>query len=90
MGDVGDYWNEHREYRRQQRIKNAPKIAKQVDGCVTELIKRGYQVIRFSEHHYRVDQRFDYWPTTGRWRAMDGSKRGSMLRPLLKALEAQR
>lgn len=87
MGDVGDYWNEHREYKRQKRREEAPKIARQVDACVTKLVERGYEVIRFSEHHYRVDGRFDYWPSTGRWRSMDGTQSGSMLQPLLKALK---
>lgn len=86
MGDVGDYWNDYREYKREHKRKNARRDAERVDACVRELSVRGFDVVRFSEHHYRVDGRFDYWPTTGRWRSLDGKLTGSMLRPLLRAL----
>lgn len=50
------------------------------------LAERAYSVIRYSEHHYRVDRNIDFWPITGRWRQMNGAFEGVGLPALLEKL----
>lgn len=68
------------------RKTGAALRAQRVDAAVTTLVQRGFRVVRFSEHHYRVEHRFDYWPSTGLWRSMDGKQEGHNLDPLIRAL----
>lgn len=60
--------------------------AQRIDAAISTLVRRGFRVVRFSEHHYRVEGQFDYWPSTGKWRSMDGRKQGRNLEPLIRAL----
>lgn len=58
---------------------------------VRRLVAAGHSVVRFSEHHYRVGDRYDYWPTTGRWqtagdRKVAGWRAGVGIEKLLQAL----
>ncbi len=61
MGDVGDYWNDHRDYRREQKIKQQP--------FVDALIRKLYELADVRElsgdgPHLRVNGALDFWPST--------------------------
>lgn len=91
MGDLGDYWREHKEYKREQKQKfgrKIPDVKKRVEDA-------GHDIRQLSHDHYRVDNLIDWWPTTGTWRYKDGrklkggSKNGWGVKDLLKELAAQ-
>ncbi len=44
----------------------------------------GYR--KTSDHHYRVEPGFSYWPSTDRWRAWDGRVSGYGIEPLIRAV----
>ena len=50
------------------------------------LRKAKLPVVEFVETHWRVDGRADLWPTTGKWKMLDGSAKGIRVRDLIKAL----
>lgn len=62
MGDVGDYWNDARDYRREQKRKREPFN----HGWTRQLYKIA-DVVELSEHgpHLRVNGVVDFWPSTG-------------------------
>jgi hypothetical protein len=44
--------------------------------ALRELNKARLPVVEFVATHWRVGGHVDFWPTTGRWRFMDGSANG--------------
>lgn len=83
MGDVGDYWREHREYVREKKAKDRKRIPE----FLAALRKAGHVLEQFSDDHYRVDGIFDYWPSTGTWREVNGKRRGHGVYRLIKELK---
>lgn len=88
MGDIGDYWREHKEYAKTQKLKRRNKGF----SVVSELDKAGIEYYQLSEEHYRIPMTnffFDWWPSTGKWRSKDGKQSGYNVRPLIKAVKAR-
>lgn len=71
MGDVGDYWREHREYLRSKGIsrpRGRKPAAKLVDFS-KEHAKAGFT--RFTEWHWQIrvaGDLLDFWPSKDKWR----------------------
>lgn len=64
MGDVGDYWRDHREHVREKRAKNGKRGM--------PLIMSGWT--QHTEYHFSgvLDgKRIDYWPTRNKF-MLDG------------------
>ena len=70
MGDVGEYWNDHKEYKRKKKLEHASKAP----DLIKMVKEKGYKVVKLSCHHYRVNNLIDWWPTTGTFRYKDGRK----------------
>ena len=34
---------------------------------IDHIMRFGYYVMQYSEHHYRVQDAVDFWPSTGKW-----------------------
>jgi len=85
MGDVGDYWREHKEYKRKVKAQQVAAIPK----ALAMLDEAGISYRRFDMEHYRVAERFDWWPSTGRWKSLDGKTRGFKVRGLIRAIQAE-
>jgi hypothetical protein len=81
MGDVGDYWRDHKAWADEQKAKRHAKVP--------EVIKRaedaGLHLHHFSNEHIRVNDTFDWWPSTGYWKALHGKKRGHGVASLIVA-----
>lgn len=57
MGDVGEYWKDHKDHVRKQREKTLAETSKEGWSFHTEY------------HWYRMvnDKKLDFWPSTGKW-----------------------
>ena len=79
MGDVGDYWNDHREYKREkskQQMKLLPNWLKSLsDAGLIYMDMGGF---------YRINNCFDWWPSTGTWMSLDKKVRDHGVRNLIK------
>lgn len=70
MGDVGDYWNEHREYKRKQKDRQRPF------NCRLESeLRRIAHVEELSPDgpHLRINGVIDFWPSTRTTRVLPGT-----------------
>ena len=74
MGDIGDYWNEHRAWRKSQGLPARPARKKPPAYPPRKSEMRAFAAAGFeqkSEWHWqrRVNDQFlDYWPSTSKWR----------------------
>lgn len=50
--------------------------------------RAGLRLHQFSDEHYLVNGAFDWWPSTGRWKARRGGKRGFGVESLVRAATA--
>lgn len=79
MGDVGDYWREHREYKRSKELS-------------TGGTRRPATLVKFTKQHEAIGFRkcsdwhwqakigsdlLDFWPSKEKWRFRDVTKHGS-------------
>ena len=83
MGDIGDYWREHKEY--VQTKKN--NYRSKADGALAKLSNAGIDFRQLSHGHYRIsltNDFIDYWPSTGKWRSKDGKATGYEVSSLIK------
>ena len=65
-------------WKRQRLLhREAPETRdKRVSKLLSAMLRRGHQIQRFSEYHYRVDNLIDWWPCTGKWRTVNGNRSG--------------
>lgn len=83
MGDIGDYWNEHREWRRSQGLPARPSRARPRAVQPRKAELRAFAAAGFeqkSEWHWqrRVgDLCLDYWPSKAKWRYRESNHIGS-------------
>ena len=75
MGEVGDYWREHREYkRRQPRSEPASSGGGGGGGKLPERLTKAWVKLGFracSSWHWQAQHHgkpLDYWPTAHKWR----------------------
>lgn len=68
----------------------APRAGKvwMADDARKRLKKAKHTVQEFVITHWRINGIADFWPTTGRWKFLDGSAQGRDLESLLKQLKA--
>jgi len=70
MGDVGDYWREHREYRRRKGLPaKSPKPPARVVDFSAKWKHLGFK--RFTTWHWQIELTgglLDYWPSKTKWR----------------------
>ncbi|MDC7784826.1 hypothetical protein PQJ75_00975 [Rhodoplanes sp. TEM] len=87
MGDMGDDFRAWREHKRQR----AAEFRARIPAALKTLAEAGIRV-RCLDHgeHYRVDERFDWWPSTGRWRSLDGKQTGFRVRSLIAAVTSSK
>lgn len=91
MGDVGDYWREHREYRRSKGLP-ANSGRSRPRATLVKFTKKheaaGWN--RFTDWHWQttVDgDLLDYWPSKGKWRYRGITTEG-MLKGMFAMVEA--
>lgn len=84
MGDMGEIFNALREKRKAERNARADKAPE----MIARLRDAGHDVRQLSADgpHLRVAERFDFWPSTGRWVGLKSRARGSGIKSLLRAL----
>lgn len=87
MGDVGDYWNDHREYKREKRAKQMESLGE----WLKAISDAGLPCVAMDRgSFYRVDGRFDWWPTTGTWMSLDKKVRGHGVRNLIRRAKGEK
>lgn len=93
MGDIGDYWREHREYRRSRGLpaRSSKPPAKRVKFRASDA-KAGWR--QCSEWHWQrrvAGDLLDYWPSKDKWRWRGETTCGSRgaLDRFIKAQEAR-
>lgn len=48
----------------------------EITSAIAYLTERGIRCERLSDYHYRVAGLFDFWPSTGKWKALYDSRVG--------------
>lgn len=82
MGDLGEYWRDTKDYRRQKKRETQSKAPEAIR--IAE--EAGLRLYCFDGlYHYRVNGKFDWWPSTGYWKSLTGKSRGHGVRQLIKA-----
>ena len=70
MGDVGEYWREHREYLRSQGIsRSRPKPRAVLVKFTKKFEKAGFR--QCSDWHWQATvagELLDFWPSKSKWR----------------------
>ena len=64
MSDMGDMYRDMREHKKERNQLRMEKGLKTLDS-----LEIPYRVLSHQSVHYRVDEFFDYWPTTGKFRS---------------------
>ena len=85
MGDVGEFYKDTKEFRK-EISKN--KKDKNLKNAIAKLDKESipYEV-KGNGIHFVVDGRFDYWPTTGKYINRKTKKSGRGIFNLLKQVK---
>lgn len=72
MGDVGEYWREHREYLKKKRStqREADGLGgRDVPDLTPRFSKLGFERKSIWHWQARIDGKvLDYWPTANKWR----------------------
>lgn len=86
MGELGDYWREHREYKKGIKAKRRESMP----DIVNRIRFAGYEI---TEHnggeHIKIHLQagvVDYWPSTGYFK--HGKKKGGGIKKLMNYLRA--
>jgi hypothetical protein len=68
MGDIGDYWREHKEYKSRKKAEQRRLIP----SLINRVRKAGLYLepLDAYEEHWRVAEAFDWWPSTGYWKML--------------------
>lgn len=75
--ETRDFYNDLREFRKEERDSRLPAAANEIEA----LAELGYRVRKINYYHYRVDDRLDFFPLSGRWHFHPGNKRGDYTKP---------
>lgn len=49
---------------------------REINAQIVYLMERGIQCVRLSDYHFRVAGLFDFWPSTGKWKALHSTRSG--------------
>jgi hypothetical protein len=84
MGDMGDLYNALRQQRQEEGRERAGLAGAQT----ATLIGMGHAVRQLGPDgpHLRIDEAYDYWPSSGRWRALQGRSKGKGFQDLCRFL----
>jgi hypothetical protein len=81
---MGAFWRDVKAARKEAR----DRYRQGIPGALERLAQAGIPCRCLDGgQHYRVDERFDWWPSTGYWKALDGSKRGHGVSGLIAAAQ---
>lgn len=83
MSEYGDLWRQTREYRQKQKEKFVAKIPL----AMKKLAAAGLAYREMGHGHFRIAEAFDWWPSTGYWRKLDGTKNGYHITTLIEAAQ---
>ena len=64
MSEDGDQWTEYRKERREKRAKNRDASTKIIKKWVKDNNGLLYE---YTTAHFRINERFDFWPGTGKY-----------------------
>lgn len=88
MGDIGDYWKEHREHKRRfkpegdrRRTETARRVFKKLGVIWQELNEHHWQI--FHVNKKGQDLVIQFWPTTSAWHWPGQKQTRIGLNPLL-------
>lgn len=85
MGDIGDFFRDTKEFRKEESDKR--KYNNLVNStALLDKEKIPYEV-KNNGIHYVVDGRIDYWPTTGKFIVRSNKKTGRGIFNLLKEIK---
>lgn len=77
MGDIGEYWNEHRE---KDQKRKADQLKWNTDILYWAKEEYGFKLVKHTDFHYSIYHpqkgRCDFWPSTGRISWFNKSKPG--------------
>ena len=79
MSEEKEFWDSFKEEKKNRKDSN-------LDKSVAILENNGVVFRKLSEYHFRVDERFDYWPSTGKFIEIGTKKDGRGVFNLLKKL----
>lgn len=79
MSELGDYFKDLRDHRRDQR--DARRSAEWE--VFQRIATAGYVVVKMTEYHYRINGRLDLYPTNRRFHDLKDGERGSYRDALL-------
>lgn len=78
MGDAGEYWREHREYRRSKGLSvSGHRRPAQVVKFTKDYAERGFR--QCSQWHWQARVQgdvLDYWPSKSKWRFRNVTTQG--------------
>lgn len=79
MGEMGDLWRQHNKERKEKRWDN-------LDRSLSLLRKVNVKFKSFDTQglHLLIDERIDFWPTTGRWVVRNSKDKGRGVQQLIK------
>jgi hypothetical protein len=78
MSDIGDYFKAYKEIRKKKKSDN-------LENSLKILKENGITIEQLNQHMYRVD-RFNFWPTTGKYYDPKTNEKGRGVFNLMKAL----
>ncbi len=84
MGDMGDDFRAWRDHKREQKARFRAGIPDAL--AMLDRAQIPYRCLGGGEH-YRVAAQFNWWPSTGRWRSMDGRRTGFKVGALIRAVK---
>ena len=83
MGDVGDFWRDWKDHKREVK---ALRYRADTEAAKAE----GWEIVRHTEWHWLVENRFQWWPSTGRWLDNNSTKSGWDFNSLKQAVMRHR
>jgi hypothetical protein len=77
---MDEYWDNYREYSREKRANNLKKAPPLLEA-------NNMYYIKYSPYHFLVCGQFNFWPSTGKWIACNGTKSGRGILNLIKYIK---
>lgn len=85
MSELGDIFREHKRQRKIKRADNANKSLNQL-----ELHQIPHVICNHAIPHVVVVNKFDFWPSTGKWRERGNGRTGRGVQSLMRAIESRK
>ena len=90
MDNDGSFWKDYREMMTEQSRKKKADNRKHAEPM---LLNAGITIKKHTEFHWLIsnnDVFFDYWPSTGKFIARSGGKKGRGVSNLIKQLKGKK